>query len=64
MGKLKVRAVVTSYGCSEWSKWHTEGSPDAIAAMEELVKKQSGIYSIGWEYWDEEDDPSDSSEVS
>ena len=60
MGNRRVR---TPHGCSERSDWHPEGSVDAIAAMEALVKKQTGICSAGWEYWDEEDDPPDSSEV-
>lgn len=60
----KVRAVIHApHGCSERSEWHPEGSPGALAAMEALVKKQTGIYSVGWEYWDEENDPPDSSKA-
>ena len=59
----KVRAVVhTPHGCSERTEWFPEGSPEAISAMEELLKKQSTIFRASWEYWDEVDDPLDSGE--
>jgi len=61
MQRQKVRAVVhTTYGCSERSEWYPEGSPDATAAMEALVKKQTGVFSVSWEYWDDESDGVDS----
>lgn len=57
----KVRAVVhTPHGCSERTGWFPEGSADAIAAMEEPVKKQSTIFMSSREYWDDIDDPLDS----
>ena len=59
----KVRAVVhTPHGCSERTAWFPEGSPDAIAAMEELVRKQTTLYAASWEYWHDTDDPLDSGE--
>jgi len=59
----KVRAVVhTPHGCSERTGWFPEGSADAIAAMEEPVKKQSTIFMSSREYWDDIDDPLDSDE--
>lgn len=60
----KVRAVVhTPHGCSERTTWFPEGSPEATAAMEELVKRQTTIYAASWEYWDDrEDNPLDSGE--
>jgi hypothetical protein len=39
-----------------------QGSADAIAGMEELLKKQSTIFMSSWEYWDDIDDPLDSGE--
>jgi len=56
MDRLRnVRAVVrTAYGHTEWSDWHPEGSTKAMAAMEALVRKQTDIYSVGWE-WSAED---------
>jgi hypothetical protein len=58
----RVRAGVhTPHGCSERTGWFPEGSADAIAAMEELVKKQSTIFMSAWEYRDDTD-PLDSSE--
>ena len=60
----KVRAVVhTPHGCSERTAWSPEGSPEAVAAMEELVKRQDTVYMVEWEYWDDnEHDPLDTSE--
>ena len=56
MQARKVRAVVTSFGCSERSQWYPDdGSTNALAAMKVLVNKQTGIFSVAWEYWDEED---------
>ena len=56
MDRLRnVRAVVrTAYGHTEWSDRHPEGSAKAMAAMEALVRKQTDIYSVGWE-WSVED---------
>ena len=50
----KVRAVARMpYGSMERSAWYPEGSPEAVAAMEALAKKQTGIDAIGWEWWNE-----------
>ena len=52
----KARAVVhTPHGCSERTAWFPSGSPDATAAMEELVKRQDTIFTMEWEYWDDDE---------
>jgi hypothetical protein len=43
-------------GHSQCTAWFPEGSPEAILAMEELVKRQTLFYSVSWEYWDEADE--------
>jgi len=61
MHRQRVRAVVTTqYGCSERSDWYPDESPQVIAAMEALVKKQTGVFSVSWEYWDDASDGVDS----
>jgi len=65
MQACKVRAVVhTQHGCSERTEWYPERSPDATAAMEALVKKQTGIFFVAWEYWDGDGDAGTSSSRS
>ena len=59
----KMKAVVhTPQGCSERTAWFPEGSPEAIVAMEELIARQSTLYVASWEYWEDEDDPTNSGE--
>jgi hypothetical protein len=54
MGKRKVRAVVTTgFGCQERTEWHPEGSQAAIDAMCALIDRQTEMFSLSYEHWDD-----------
>ena len=54
MDKPKVRAVVTSrWGFQERTDWYPDGSPEATAALEAIVRQQTGDFAVTWEYWDD-----------
>ena len=55
MGNRKVRAVVsTRFGCKERTDWFPEGSPEATEALQDLVQRQTEMFSVSWEDREEE----------
>lgn len=55
MGTHKVRVVVTTkFGCQERTEWHPEGSQAAIDAMCALIDRQTEMFSLSCEHWDDD----------